>query len=940
MSPFRYDGGYIMEEAAAAADSEEEMRELEASLYSQIHFAMDDGDVEEQGGSTNATAVGPTVLPFKVDEVAMSEETSTAQEPADNRVDDDELAVLPTPQPSRPPVITLEESSETSDDDEDDDAIIVLSQPEVVRNANSSSSHPSDIPTSSARPSLVEEEVKDEDSDSSVLELDGTEISLPESKKKKQEDKKEEEIASSLARLIEDYRFEVAKKEESSSKNKKSKEPPKKRRKVEVTVETDAGRQGLAKNPLWNEAGSLSSSDKKKRLSLQHDDSSSSDALTDDDGEFVLSSDKKSSRGGGGGDMLLNLSGRAACGDRGGVPRRLLSVREALGPGPESNSSYSTALFGAPVPPGWTEEMARFYNEPDGDLDHPTTLEDILSSMPSDPDRWKVDKADLYRDTGSPGMTGRKRPRYFEHRPKRCNNCDEPGHVARECPEPKKEPVCTMCGGQGHLRFGCPDRRCLRCGKGGLPFTPSCSSCRHLDRSDCRLCGARGHLRADCPDLWRRFHSTVEPGSAPSVPEEDPHVCAADSYCPNCGRRGHLVHQCRAYRNSPYPATVTGVVSYADPQKGHEDYSSVGKSMSKRQRRLELKEAKRALKRGFSASAPATPLIQQQSAKRRKLSAAMSNTKKYFDSEPASPQSEEEVVVETGGGGSRDAELKKSLEEALRGLDSDAKKKKRTRRKRCRKRKQNQEEEMANDDGAGIPETIVIDDDDDHFEVVAEEPESNARQKTKKKIRDFLKSEKSNQASAKKEERKKKKKKGRKSNPDSTSETPFAEPELCLSVEEADEGDGENVKFKFKMGVAEGKKKKNKKRKERNNNSQKQRQRGDEEEEDIVDVRGSSKTLLSKGTKKAKKKKEKKNRTLPEAKDELFNMGSVKAFLKATKKEKMRKKAMKMAEKHLAMIRGKYGRRVTKRDEKKIRERVGIVRKRDRLRMEGEQNEN
>ena len=32
MSPFRYDGGYIMEEAAAAADSEEEMRELEASL--------------------------------------------------------------------------------------------------------------------------------------------------------------------------------------------------------------------------------------------------------------------------------------------------------------------------------------------------------------------------------------------------------------------------------------------------------------------------------------------------------------------------------------------------------------------------------------------------------------------------------------------------------------------------------------------------------------------------------------------------------------------------------------------------------------------------------------------------------------------------------------------------------------------------------------------
>lgn len=89
----------------------------------------------------------------------------------------------------------------------------------------------------------------------------------------------------------------------------------------------------------------------------------------------------------------------------------------------------------------WTSGMEKFYNKVDEEL-MDIDLDKVLDNMSQDPKKWTVDRCDVYGG-------GRERARYFGGG-KRCHNCNQFGHQVRDCPEPVKAVKCPVCGGEGH----------------------------------------------------------------------------------------------------------------------------------------------------------------------------------------------------------------------------------------------------------------------------------------------------------------------------------------------------------------------------------------------------------------------------------------------------------------------------------------------------------
>ena len=104
--------------------------------------------------------------------------------------------------------------------------------------------------------------------------------------------------------------------------------------------------------------------------------------------------------------------------------------------------------------------------------------------------------------------------------------------------------------------------------------------------------------------------------------------------CPNCGRRGHLVHQCRAFSSSQHPKSILTVVSYEDRNRkrrrpvadvgGNDDDGGGGGAFYRQQRRYE-------------PEVEATPARESDSAKRKRIKLELKEKRRAFRSYPHTP---------------------------------------------------------------------------------------------------------------------------------------------------------------------------------------------------------------------------------------------------------------------------------------------------------------
>jgi len=215
-------------------------------------------------------------------------------------------------------------------------------------------------------------------------------------------------------------------------------------------------------------------------------------------------------------------------------------------------SKYSDEEIVEDTPKKWNQDMNTFYC---------TYNKENLSDSILLPKRvecdWSVDLADKVKDSTT-------RSRYFSQR-MRCQNCNQMGHYTKSCKEPIKVIRCNMCGVPGHRDTRCPKNCCLGCGQPGLGFHTTCSHCRYIFNIRCKECGFNGHLGRDCPDQWRRYHQTTvlkDPMAGTGILKKSHHF-----WCCNCGRKGHLIENCRRYLYSHYPITSLKVIKYTKPKE-------------------------------------------------------------------------------------------------------------------------------------------------------------------------------------------------------------------------------------------------------------------------------------------------------------------------------------------------------------------------------------
>lgn len=489
-------------EGSDSEADEDRQKELEALLYSKVHYA-EDLNVED-------------IEHFPVNEIAPTQ-PSDVKEVDSGHVTDDGLETLPT----IPETIIINESSS------EDDGIQVLSTPTIIRNNKRRSQ-------SNNEPICLTSSSSESDSESQT-----------EGEPCEKKNRRSPPVAKS-SKSTSDVIVIPNSGPSSAALN------PKEVRKGKLTVDTP--KREIPKTPKTFVVASDSSSDYGFSTSDEDDDEKT---------------------------CSLNLN---ICDSRSKWQGQTKTFKEIIG---KSGPNYPKKQLDYP---GWSGEMISFYN----DINHENvdiSNEDIFSRMDPDAD-WSVNRADRYGGPGSPYQ----RPRYFlgQHAGKRCNNCNEFGHIARDCTEPEKPMVCYMCGKQGHGPDNCPNSMCLGCWTKGRPYySYNCDICAKRKRMRCLICGGTGHPASQCSDLWRRYHSTTSEDPGIVKPEVDPHVPDSQMSCSNCLKVGHYPHQCRRARHSklsPYPE-VLKVCSYDEVPIASTSESNY-KPMSNRQKKKELKLAK------------------------------------------------------------------------------------------------------------------------------------------------------------------------------------------------------------------------------------------------------------------------------------------------------------------------------------------------------------
>ncbi|XP_065189595.1 uncharacterized protein LOC135820209 [Sycon ciliatum] len=118
------------------------------------------------------------------------------------------------------------------------------------------------------------------------------------------------------------------------------------------------------------------------------------------------------------------------------------------------------------------------------------------------------------------------------HRPRStvvCYNCNQPGHVQRNCPEFKKKQkprfsgpvVCHFCGRPGHAKPACPERRKWREAKAAERVAAAGTSHSSSDKCLCAVSTEAAplpriyvYVESAKPDDWCRGEAMLDTGSA------------------------------------------------------------------------------------------------------------------------------------------------------------------------------------------------------------------------------------------------------------------------------------------------------------------------------------------------------------------------------------------------------------------------------------------
>lgn len=119
---------------------------------------------------------------------------------------------------------------------------------------------------------------------------------------------------------------------------------------------------------------------------------------------------------------------------------------------------------------GWNDDMRRFYNDSWGG--ETFSMQNIRARMPRKCytfffEYFSVDLIVFILLVFTGGylnwmiINKDKFPSANRNRQSRCLNCQEKGHLAKNCPRPPAKKICYMCGVEGHIESKCPNAICL-----------------------------------------------------------------------------------------------------------------------------------------------------------------------------------------------------------------------------------------------------------------------------------------------------------------------------------------------------------------------------------------------------------------------------------------------------------------------------------------------